>query len=254
MRPFNVQLFCAHLSSGTTQGQSFCSGQWQFKAPRQISRKNPRPGSEIICGTVRHKVTQANADNPDKSSISTVMQVAHFLLSCLKSPFFQTSQPDGYQTPCLDTLKKWLPPSPAQPGASSCASSTSKAGLVLRSPNNHMDKTWCSQHMFPISSISNPPLRLSNKASHHQEGDSNLHEQVLPKTIPSIAQDEISHYQRKEKCYCWKGEKISTTEFFYFSVFTHLSAHRKCERPFEISFYTTNLEIKIMYEYYELRY
>lgn len=97
--------------------------------------KIPHPGSEIVCTTVRHKVTQANPDNPGKGSISRVMQVARFLLSCLKTPFFQASQPDSYQAPCLDT------PIPAQPGASSLASSTSKAGWVPRSPNNHVEKT-----------------------------------------------------------------------------------------------------------------
>lgn len=188
MRTFNVQPPCAHRSSGTTKGQSFCSRKCHVKVPRQTSTKNPHPGSEIVCTTVRHKVTQANPDNPGKGSISRVMQVARFLLSCVKSPFFQASQPDSYQAPCLDT------PIPAQPGASSLASSTSKAGWVPRSPNNHVEKNWCSQHMFPISPMGDAVLRLSNKASHHQEEDSNLHKQVLSKAILSIAQHEISHY------------------------------------------------------------
>jgi len=87
---------------------------------------------------------------------------------------------------------------------------------VLRSPNNHMDKTWHSQRKFPVSPMGNPVLRLTNKTSYHQEGDSNLHEQVLSNAIPSIAQDEIPHYHSKEKYYCQKGEKIST-KFLYFS-------------------------------------
>lgn len=104
MRPFNVQPPCAHpVSSGTTKGQSFCSRKWHVKVPRQTSTKNPHPGSEIVCTTVRHKVIQANPGNPGKGSISRVMQVARFLLSCLKTPFFQASQPDSYQAPCLDT-------------------------------------------------------------------------------------------------------------------------------------------------------
>lgn len=78
------------------------------KLPDRHPEKNPRPGSEIVYATAGHSVTQANPDNP--GSISRVMQVSHFLLSCLKSPFFQTSQPDGYQPLCLHTIKKWLPP------------------------------------------------------------------------------------------------------------------------------------------------
>ena len=73
----------------------------------------------------------------------------------------------------------------------------------------------CSTYAYN-SPMGNPVLRLSNRASHHQEGDSTIHGQVLSEAIPSTAQDEISHYQRKEKYYCYKGEKISTTEFLYF--------------------------------------
>jgi len=72
----------------------------------QIPRKNPHPGSEIVYTTLTHKVTQANPESLGKGSISRVRQVACFLLSCLKGPFFQMSQPDGCQLPCLDTIKK----------------------------------------------------------------------------------------------------------------------------------------------------
>lgn len=93
-------------------------------------------------------------------------------------------------------------------------------------------ESWqsCEQNLVFSTYISNfphgkfPPCGEVKQQSHHQEGDYNLHEQVLSKAIPSIAQDKISHFQRKEKYYCWKGKKISTTRFLFF---THLSAHRK---------------------------
>lgn len=123
MRPFSGQLSHACQSFGSTKRTVILFWRVALQAPRETFRKNPHPGSEIIHTTVGHKVTQVNPDHPAEGSIST--SFSHVW----KNPFFWTSQTNGYQPSCFDTIKTWLPPIPAQPGSSLFAFSTSKAGV-----------------------------------------------------------------------------------------------------------------------------
>lgn len=162
-------------------------------------------------------------------SISSVMQVAHFLFSYLKRPFFHQANQMVTDPPALmlwrSHLLTFLPDRNFFIHLLNIQNDFS--GVLQSPPDNHMYKTRYSQHVPNFS-----PGWAAKQATTRRWTPTSMSK--FP--IPSIAQDEISHYQKKDKYLWWKGESVSTWVPLFF--FSHLFTHRKWQNPtklFEIS-------------------
>lgn len=130
------------------------------------------------------------------------------------------------QSPCHNTIKKGAPSIPAQPGASSCASSTSKAGWVLRSPDNHVEKTWCSQHTLQISPMGNPVVRLSNKVITRRETTTSM-SKFCPRQFLQLLRKNSHTSKGKKNIIVERGRKFPPLGFFFSHIYQHTESGKR---------------------------